>query len=73
MSPNPSHPHNATSTDGNQRLGGPRRARRLSPGVVSDAVVAGYLREMSRGRRRGARASEHHLLRSAHEDGARAA
>jgi hypothetical protein len=72
MSPNLSHPHNATPTD-NQRLGGPRRARRLSPGVVSDAVVAGYLREMSRGRRRGARASEHHLLRSAHEDGARAA
>ena len=38
-------------------------ARRLSPRLISDAVVAGYLHDISRRHRRSGAAAKHHLPR----------
>jgi hypothetical protein len=69
MSLNPSRPH-TSATDGTGRRS-PRtqhdRARRLSQRSISDAVVAGYLHDISQSRRRSTAGRENRVLLPAPE------
>jgi hypothetical protein len=65
MSLSPSDPH-TTTTDGIGRRS-PRTehggARRLSPRLISDGVIASYLHDISQRRRRTVPEPKNHLLR----------
>jgi hypothetical protein len=63
MSLNPSRPHTTTTDPTRRRAPGTQHvsARRLSPRLISDAVVASYLHDISQRRRRSAPAPENHL------------
>jgi hypothetical protein len=65
MSLNVSRPHTTTTGRTVRRAPGTQHmsARRLSPRLISDAVIASYLHDISQRRRRSVPASENHLLR----------
>ena len=64
---NPSRPHTTTTDDAGHRSARTQHAseRRLSPRLISDAVVASYLHDISQRRRRRLPAPENHIALTA--------